>query len=170
MVSSVPRQQGGEVVCLLTAWVLCQAKNAALRDAGAVVPDSFEAFEGAIKATYDKLVVEGKLVPQPDVPPPSVPMDLEAAKKAGKVTAMHLAGDVHKAEDVGAATLVPCPDCNGQCDFIEDHGSVICKGILGWYPERMYCGASLAGLFQAKSASRSWAFHMAGRPSVLIPA
>ena len=52
-----------------------------------MVPDSFEAFEGAIKATYDRLVAEGTLVPQPDVPPPSVPMDLEAAKKAGKVTA-----------------------------------------------------------------------------------
>ncbi|CAK0786660.1 ATP-citrate synthase beta chain protein 1 [Coccomyxa viridis] len=62
-----------------------QAKNAALKEAGAVVPDSFEAFEGAIKATYNKLVAEGTLVPQPDVPPPSVPMDLEAAKKAGKV-------------------------------------------------------------------------------------
>ena len=62
-----------------------QAKNDALKDAGAVVPDSFEAFEGAIKETYDKLVAEGKLVPQPDTPPPSVPLDLEAAKKAGKV-------------------------------------------------------------------------------------
>ncbi|CAL5222053.1 g4352 [Coccomyxa viridis] len=62
-----------------------QAKNEALKDAGAVVPDSFEAFEGAIKETYDKLVAEGKLVPQPDTPPPSVPLDLEAAKKAGKV-------------------------------------------------------------------------------------
>ena len=62
-----------------------QAKNEALKDAGAVVPDSFEAFEGAIKETYDKLVAEGKLVPQPDTSPPSVPLDLEAAKKAGKV-------------------------------------------------------------------------------------
>lgn len=50
-----------------------------------MVPDSFEAFEGAIKQTYDKLVADGKLTPQPDVPPPSVPLDLEAAKKAGKV-------------------------------------------------------------------------------------
>ncbi len=66
-----------------------QAKNEALKDAGAVVPDSFEAFEGAIKETYDKLVAEGKLVPQPDYPPPSVPLDLEAAKKAGKVRYVH---------------------------------------------------------------------------------
>lgn len=33
-----------------------QAKNQALREAGAVVPDSYEAFEGAIKQTFDKLV------------------------------------------------------------------------------------------------------------------
>lgn len=33
-----------------------QAKNQALREAGAVVPTSYEAFEGAIKDTFDKLV------------------------------------------------------------------------------------------------------------------
>lgn len=33
-----------------------QAKNQALRDAGAVVPTSYEAFEGAIKDTFEKLV------------------------------------------------------------------------------------------------------------------
>ena len=96
---------------MLTAGVLCKAKNAALKEAGAVVPDSFEAFEGAIKATYDKLVAEGTLVPQPDVPPPSVPMDLEAAKKAGKVTATNLAGNVHRAKGPAAMhyLFVPRP-------------------------------------------------------------
>lgn len=33
-----------------------QAKNQALKDAGAAVPTSFEAFEAAIKETFDKLV------------------------------------------------------------------------------------------------------------------
>lgn len=33
-----------------------QAKNQALREAGAVVPTSYEAFEAAIKETFDKLV------------------------------------------------------------------------------------------------------------------
>lgn len=33
-----------------------QAKNQALREAGAVVPTSYEAFEGAIKETFEKLV------------------------------------------------------------------------------------------------------------------
>ncbi|MCD7464255.1 ATP-citrate synthase beta chain protein [Datura stramonium] len=34
-----------------------QAKNQALRDAGATVPTSYEAFEGAIKEAFEKLVV-----------------------------------------------------------------------------------------------------------------
>lgn len=33
-----------------------QGKNQALRDAGAVVPDSYEAFEVSIKETFQKLV------------------------------------------------------------------------------------------------------------------
>lgn len=33
-----------------------QGKNQALKDAGAVVPDSFEAFEAVIKETFQKLV------------------------------------------------------------------------------------------------------------------
>lgn len=33
-----------------------QAKNQALKDAGAVVPTSYEALEGAIKETFQKLV------------------------------------------------------------------------------------------------------------------
>ena len=33
-----------------------QGKNQALREAGAVVPDSYEALESAIKQTFDKLV------------------------------------------------------------------------------------------------------------------
>lgn len=33
-----------------------QAKNQALRDAGAIVPTSYEALESAIKETFEKLV------------------------------------------------------------------------------------------------------------------
>jgi hypothetical protein len=33
-----------------------QGKNQALREAGAVVPTSYEAFEASIKETFDKLV------------------------------------------------------------------------------------------------------------------
>eukprot|EP00270_Netrium_digitus_P002348 TRINITY_DN12682_c0_g1_i1.p1 TRINITY_DN12682_c0_g1~~TRINITY_DN12682_c0_g1_i1.p1 ORF type:complete len:609 (-),score=165.79 TRINITY_DN12682_c0_g1_i1:224-2050(-) len=64
-----------------------QAKNAALKEVGAIVPESFEGLEGRIKETYDKLVEEGRIVPVPDITPPTVPEDLSAAIKAGKVRA-----------------------------------------------------------------------------------
>ena len=62
-----------------------QAKNRALKAAGAVVPESFEGLEGAIRGVYEELVTAGTIEPQPDVAAPAMPMDLEAAKKAGKV-------------------------------------------------------------------------------------
>ncbi|KAL0029399.1 hypothetical protein WJX77_004789 [Trebouxia sp. C0004] len=62
-----------------------QDKNAALKAAGAIVPESFEGFEGIIKGTYDRLVEEGQIQPHPENEIRTVPQDLEAAKKAGKV-------------------------------------------------------------------------------------
>ncbi len=64
-----------------------EAKNAALRAVGAVVPDSFEGYEAAIRQTYGRLVEEGVIVPAEDVVVPGIPQDLEAAMKAGKVGA-----------------------------------------------------------------------------------
>jgi hypothetical protein len=66
------------------------AKNKALRDAGAVVPDSFEGFEAAIKKTYEELVAAGKApAPRPraerSASAPSLPLDLAAAKRSGVV-------------------------------------------------------------------------------------
>ena len=62
-----------------------QDKNAALKAAGAIVPESFEGFEGIIKTTYDQLVQEGHIQPQAETDVKTVPLDLDAAKKAGKV-------------------------------------------------------------------------------------
>ncbi|GMH32501.1 hypothetical protein BSKO_00335 [Bryopsis sp. KO-2023] len=64
-----------------------QAKNAALAKSGACVPKSFEDLDAAIKATYDGLVAQGRLIPQPDYPAPELPLDLETAQKLGKVRA-----------------------------------------------------------------------------------
>ncbi|KAF7097351.1 hypothetical protein CFC21_099177 [Triticum aestivum] len=64
-----------------------QAKNQALRDAGAVVPTSFEALESVIKETFEKLVEEGNIPPVPEVTPPLIPEDLNTAIKSGKVRA-----------------------------------------------------------------------------------
>ena len=62
-----------------------QDKNAALKAAGAIVPESFEGFEGIIKKTYDQLVEDGQIEPQPEPEVKTVPLDMDAAKKAGKV-------------------------------------------------------------------------------------
>ncbi|KAG5607555.1 hypothetical protein H5410_029047 [Solanum commersonii] len=62
-----------------------QAKNQALKDTGAVVPISYEVFEGVIKETFQKLVKEGKITPIKEVTPPQIPEDLSTAIKSGKV-------------------------------------------------------------------------------------
>ena len=64
-----------------------QAKNEALKAAGAVVPSSFEDFEATIHAVYVDMVDKGLITPAVDVAPPTVPIDLQTATKAGKVRA-----------------------------------------------------------------------------------
>nr|TKS14971.1 hypothetical protein D5086_0000036380 [Populus alba] len=65
-----------------------QAKNQALKDAGAVVPNSYEAFETAIrKHLRNWLVDEGKITPVKEFTPPQIPEDLNIAIKSGKVRA-----------------------------------------------------------------------------------
>lgn len=62
-----------------------EAKNEALRAAGAVVPTSFEGFATAIQETFDGLVASGKLTPADDIEPRNLPQDLAPAIKAGSV-------------------------------------------------------------------------------------
>ncbi|MCH96074.1 ATP-citrate synthase beta chain protein 1-like, partial [Trifolium medium] len=64
-----------------------QGKNQALREAGAVVPTSYEAFETSIKETFDKLIEDGKITPVKEFTPPQIPEDLSFAIKSGKVRA-----------------------------------------------------------------------------------
>lgn len=59
------------------------AKNKALKEAGAVVPNSFDDFDEKIKQTFDKLVKSGKHTPVPDVEPPRIPIDYDVALKQG---------------------------------------------------------------------------------------
>ncbi len=57
------------------------AKNKALAEAGAIVPESFDDYDQKIKATFDKLVAEGKHKPIPDVVAPTMPIDFAKALK-----------------------------------------------------------------------------------------
>lgn len=62
-----------------------EAKNQALRDAGAHVPENFDGFGALIGSVYDGLVAKGRLVPAKDFDPPNLPQDLASAIKAGEV-------------------------------------------------------------------------------------
>uniref|UniRef100_A0A0D6R5U4 ATP citrate synthase n=1 Tax=Araucaria cunninghamii TaxID=56994 RepID=A0A0D6R5U4_ARACU len=64
-----------------------QAKNQALKEAGAIVPTSYEGLEAAVKETYQQLVEEGQISSALDVKPPPIPEDLKTAIKSGKVRA-----------------------------------------------------------------------------------
>lgn len=55
-------------------------KNKALADAGAYVPDSFDTLGDLIGDVYERLVLSGVIVPAPEVPPPTVPMDYSWAR------------------------------------------------------------------------------------------
>ena len=61
------------------------AKNKALKEAGAYVPNSFDDFDEQIKKAYDKLVKSGKHKPIPDVEPPVIPLDYAVALKQGVI-------------------------------------------------------------------------------------
>jgi ATP-citrate lyase alpha-subunit len=79
------------------------AKNEALRTAGAIVPDSFDDFGERIRETYDHLVAEGRIQPAAEIDAPHVPMDYRQAKAEGLVrkptqfisTICDESGDVH---------------------------------------------------------------------------
>ncbi|RLF46048.1 MAG: ATP citrate synthase [Thermoplasmata archaeon] len=61
------------------------AKAAALREAGAIVPNSFDELGDMIKQVYEKLKEEGKIVEKEEVEPPVVPLDYDKALKEGMI-------------------------------------------------------------------------------------
>ena len=62
-----------------------KAKNAALKAAGAHVPDNFFEFGNEIKRVYESLVASGSLIPAPEPETPKIPMDYTWAKRLGLV-------------------------------------------------------------------------------------
>jgi len=61
------------------------AKNQALREAGAHVPNSFNDFGDIISQVYQKLVEKHIINPQPELIAPEPPADFKVAIKSGKV-------------------------------------------------------------------------------------
>ncbi len=58
------------------------AKNAALKAAGVIVPNSFDDFAEKINESYNKLVAAKVIIPAPEVEAPRMPLDYSAAVKA----------------------------------------------------------------------------------------
>ncbi|HSL94425.1 MAG TPA: citrate/2-methylcitrate synthase, partial [Thermoleophilia bacterium] len=61
------------------------AKNAALRAAGAIVPDSYDDYGDKIRETYERLVADGTIVPAPEPDAPTIPLDFAKAVKEGVI-------------------------------------------------------------------------------------
>lgn len=61
------------------------SKNQALRAAGVHVPQTFDELDEVIKDVYEALVAKGEIIPQPEVAPPTVPMDYNWARELGLI-------------------------------------------------------------------------------------
>ncbi|UZJ53572.1 hypothetical protein CBS101457_002892 [Exobasidium rhododendri] len=61
------------------------AKNDAMKKAGFLVPETFEDLPNVLRQVYEKLVSQGVISPQPDRPPPSIPVDYKWAQELGMI-------------------------------------------------------------------------------------
>ncbi|XP_077513571.1 ATP-citrate synthase [Amblyomma americanum] len=78
-------QFGHAGACANSSRETASAKNEALAKAGAHVPPTFDALGDTVKTVYDELVGAGVIVPMPEVPPPTVPMDYNWARELGLI-------------------------------------------------------------------------------------
>ncbi len=62
-----------------------EAKNAALREAGAIVPNSFDDYGAKLRETFERLKAEGKIPERPVPETPPIPADYNALKAKGQV-------------------------------------------------------------------------------------
>jgi len=61
------------------------AKNAALKKAGAIVPNSFDDYAEKINEAYERLVKKGAIKPAPEVEAPAIPIDINKALATGSI-------------------------------------------------------------------------------------
>ncbi len=66
-------------------WKLLTQRTRRLRNAGAIVPNSYDDYDQKIKETYESLVSKGVIKPKPEPPVPKVPMDYAKALKEGLI-------------------------------------------------------------------------------------
>lgn len=78
-------QFGHAGACANSDKELSATKNAALKAAGAHVPNTFDDFGQVIMHVYESLVESGVIIPKDEVPPPTVPMDYSWARELGLI-------------------------------------------------------------------------------------
>lgn len=61
------------------------SKNAAMKEAGFYVPQTFEDFPQTLREVYERLVTAGTIVPQPEPIPPKIPIDYSWAQELGLI-------------------------------------------------------------------------------------
>lgn len=61
------------------------AKNAAMKEAGFIVPETFEDLPVVLRQAYEKLVASGDIQVKPERPPPAIPIDYKWAQELGMV-------------------------------------------------------------------------------------
>ncbi|KDN37242.1 ATP-citrate synthase [Tilletiaria anomala UBC 951] len=61
------------------------AKNLAMKQAGFIVPDTFEDLPVVLRQVYEKMVANGDISPRPERPPPTIPVDYNWARELGMV-------------------------------------------------------------------------------------
>jgi len=61
------------------------AKNKALKEAGALVPQSFDHLPDLISTNYQKLVTSGVIKPVQEIQPPDLPNDYQTALRGGRI-------------------------------------------------------------------------------------
>ena len=91
-----------------------EAKNKALKEAGAIVPDSYEDLDKKIRETFEKLKQKGKIKPVEEFEPPQIPIDFNEATRMGLVrrptdvivTISDDRGDVPKFAGVGLDAII----------------------------------------------------------------
>jgi succinyl-CoA synthetase alpha subunit len=91
-----------------------EAKNKALKEAGAIIPDSYEDLDKMIKETFEKLKSEGLIEPIEEFEPPKIPVDFNDATRMGLVrrpsdvivTISDDRGDVPTFNGVGLDTII----------------------------------------------------------------
>ncbi|PFH49373.1 hypothetical protein AMATHDRAFT_76221 [Amanita thiersii Skay4041] len=62
-----------------------EAKNRAMREAGFIVPDTFEQLPQVLQEAYERLVRSGTIVPKKEKEPPVIPMDYKWAQELGLI-------------------------------------------------------------------------------------